>query len=346
MTKVSINIVTWNSLKFLPDCLESIRNQTYRDFSVLIIDNGSTDGTVNFIKTNYPEFAVLRNTNNLGFCKAHNQGIDLVMTHWKMDSESEDLAKRYILLANPDIILEPDFLEKLVKVADQTPRAASFGGKLLRVFSEDSGGLISLRQSNILDSAGIELVRNRSAHDRGTGEQDNGEFDIAEEVFGISGALLLLRAQALEQIKLDNQYLDEDFFMYKDDVDLAWRFRNAGWRSFYVPEARAYHFRSSQEPRVQGLRAQLSTRRFRSPQTRLYSYRNHWFTIVKNERLGQFLKYSPFIFWYEFKKLLYVSLFEPGTLLAIPSFLVKLPKMLQKRRAMMRINKSNNLMTQ
>lgn len=338
MTRVSINIVTWNSLKFLPECLESIRAQTYRDFSVLIIDNGSTDGTINFIKTNYPEFAVLRNTNNLGFCRAHNQGIDLVMTHWKMESEVDDLAKRYVLLANPDIILEPDFLEKLVHVADQTPRAASLGGKLLRVFSEDSGGLISSRQSDILDSAGIELMYNRSAHDRGTGRHDSGEFNIAEEVFGISGALLLLRAQALEQIKLDNQYLDEDFFMYKDDVDLAWRFRNAGWRSFYVPEARAHHFRSSQEPRVQGLRAQLSTRRLRSSQTRFYSYRNHWFTIIKNERWGQFLKYSPFIFWYELKKLLYVSLFEPRTLLAIPSFLIKLPKMIRKRRMIFKNN--------
>ena len=98
MNKVSIQIVSWNSLKFLPDCLESIFNQSFRDFSVLVIDNCSRDHTPEYLERNWPQVKMLKNSRNLGFSRAHNQGI--------LATSGE-----FVLVLNPDIILELDFLK-------------------------------------------------------------------------------------------------------------------------------------------------------------------------------------------------------------------------------------------
>ncbi|MFN3301467.1 MAG: glycosyltransferase, partial [Patescibacteria group bacterium] len=105
--KISIQIVTWNSRKFLSECLNSIFNQTYKDFSILIIDNASNDGTIEFIKENYPTLNILRNSKNLGFATAHNQGLRLFEN------------SPYVLLINPDVILEKDWLEKILSVIEK-----------------------------------------------------------------------------------------------------------------------------------------------------------------------------------------------------------------------------------
>ena len=334
MNQVSINIVTWNSIKFLPECLESIRKQTYRDFSVLIIDNGSDDGSLDFIKGNYSEYSILRNIKNLGFCRAHNQGIEYVVSHIKLDN-ADSISSHYIMLMNPDVILEPDFLEILVGKAREYSYAASFGGKLLRAFSGEDQNLES-QKSNIMDSAGICIYKNRSAKDRGGSEEDRGQFEKEEEVFGVSGALVLYRADALYKARIGREYFDEDFFMYKDDVDMAWRLRNFGWSAIYVPEARGYHYRSASPPLSRSISEYLKTRKNRSKRANFFSYRNHLLTILKNDYLINLVLHLPFVVFYELKKILFLIIFEPRTLLALPSFLAKTPKILAKRKEIFR----------
>lgn len=326
-------------MKFLPDVLSSIAKQTCRDFAILIIDNGSNDGTVEFARSNYPDVRILRNTHNLGFARAHNQGIELAFALWKSYPTS-DSSNHFVLVTNPDIILEPDFLECLLSGVDTRSDAGSFGGKLLRAFDGRGEEADVPWKSDIIDSRGLLIRKNRSMQDRDSGVLDTEEFSNIEDVFGFSGALCLYRASALEDVKIGREYFDEDFFLYKEDVDLAWRLRLRGWNAVYNGAARAYHYRSLSEPMVvqspKNIMKYIQTRKTRSPRSSIYSYRNHFLTILKNDYAVNFLFSFPRIAWYELRKLMFISLFEPRTLLAITMILVKVPNMIRKRILIMR----------
>src|SRR3989338_5706094 len=123
MPKVSVQIVTWNSERSLFNCLESLGRQTFTDFSVLVIDNGSQDGSVRFVRSHYPTTAVLENFKNLGYAKANDQGIALAKAE-------------YVLVMNPDVVVAETFLSRLVAFADRHPEGGSFTGKTLKLFSK------------------------------------------------------------------------------------------------------------------------------------------------------------------------------------------------------------------
>jgi GT2 family glycosyltransferase len=323
MAKISINIVAWNSLRFLPDCLKSIFSQTYKDFSVLVIDNASIDGSLDYVRKNWPEASTLRNFQNIGFSRAHNQGIKLAR-----DAE-------YVLVANPDVILEPTFLEELIKAVDSDLQVGSAGGKLLKVYHGDPE-LKELIKTEIIDSAGIKILKSRRMVDRGEGEKDIGRYNKQEEVFGVSGALVLYRRKALEDVKIRDEYFDENFFAYKEDIDLAWRLRLRGRKAIYVPRALAYHFRGAPGKERQGLLRTIRRVRARSPLVSFYSYRNHFFVLVKNEYPSNFWRHILFILLYESKKKLYFFYFKPAIFWrAALSFWRGLPRQLCKRKIIM-----------
>jgi len=312
MSRVSIHLVSWNSLKFLPDCLDSIFNQTFRDFSVIIIDNASIDGTRDFLsKINNQQCRVIFNNRNFGFAKAHNQAIRLS-------------SAPYVLVINPDVILEEDWLEKIIEIMEKDERIASVGGKLLKIrFGEI--GIQEKIKTNIIDSTGLEIYKNRRVVDRGENEEDRGQYDNEEEVFGLSGSCVLYRRLALEDIKLkiDGDYFDEDFFAYKEDIDLAWRLRLAGWKNYYLPEAKAYHFRQ----------VSLSKRFSQSSWVNFLSYRNHLWMLLKNDFWQNFFRHFWFVFWYQLVKELYLFFTQPLILFkASFSFWRRFLKMWQKRK--------------
>ena len=203
MAKIYISIVAYNNLKFLPDCLDSIFRQTRKDFEAVLIDNNSTDGTVEFVKNNYPRVKIISNKNNLVFAAGHNQPIDLAIKN----------IARYILATNPDIILERDYLEKVVSAIEQDREIAGVGGKLLKIFSHNQE-LKKREKTAIIDSTGLKVFKSRRVVERGAGEGDLGQYNKAEEVFGLSGALALYRLSALEDIKIDKEYFDEDFKIF------------------------------------------------------------------------------------------------------------------------------------
>ncbi len=219
MVKVAVNIVTFNSEEDIVACLDGLARQTFRDFDVHVLDNASSDGTVARMK-NFP-VTVVQSDTNTGFAKAHN---DLIRAY----------PAEYVLLLNPDAILKPEFLEKLVAALERRPDAASATGKLLRL------------DGKTLDSTGIIMLRSQRHLDRGAGEPDLGQFDKPEDVFGPSGAAALYRMKALRDVEIPGaagQFFDEDFFAYREDADLAWRCRLMGWNSIYVPDAVALHRR-------------------------------------------------------------------------------------------------------
>ncbi len=314
--KVLIQIVTWNSRPYLPACLELIRNQKYTDWSLLIIDNGSRDQTVEFVRKDYPQFSLLENRQNLGFARAHNQGIRI--------SNSE-----YILVMNPDVILTPSFLSQMAGALQAQPDCGSATGKLLK-FNFSTNDLQEPIFTKIIDSTGLGLQRNRRFINRGEGETDANRYDDQRSVFGPSGAVALYRRSALDDVRLKDEFFDEDFFAYKEDIDLAWRLQNAGWRSLYVPEAVAYHHREAS--RSDTGPALKRERRNRSRFINAYSYKNHLLTLVKNERVTDLLKDFLWISLFELRKLVYIIFYEPKTLSALPVLWRQLPKAFRKRR--------------
>jgi len=216
MVTVAVNIVTFNSATDITPCLDSLKEQTFRDFRIHVLDNASTDETIARLAA--CEVDLIRSSVNTGFAKGHN---DLIRA----------FPADYILILNPDTILRPNFLAELVTALSERSDAASATGKLLRM------------DSRTIDSTGILMLRNQRHLDRGAGEPDLGQYDKPEDVFGPSGAAALYRVDALRDAAFDGQYFDEDFFAYREDADLAWRCRLLGWSSIYVPSAVALHRR-------------------------------------------------------------------------------------------------------
>lgn len=326
--KVTIIIPTYNCKVYIAYCLDSLMEQTYRDFQILAIDNNSQDGTADFIRANYPTVNLIQNNKNLFFAKANNQGLRLVKSE-------------FVLLCNQDIILEPTWLEAVMDAAAESQylRYSSFGGRLLKLkaINPEVG---DFEKTDRIDSCGLLVLKNHRVVELGAGEQrDN--FLQRQEVFGQSGALALFRREALEQVMLKNDdhpngdYFDSDFLFYKEDVDLAWRLQLAGWQSLLVPEAVAYHLRTlsgSEEDRI----GQVIKARFQKPQlARYYSYRNHFLVLFGDEFAANLWRYLPLICWYELKKFFYVLFFEPRSLKAIGEVLKLSGRIRRKRKELL-----------
>ncbi len=332
MARVSIHIVSWNSMRYLPQALESIAAQTYRDFSVIVVDNASTDGSIEHVRDHYQGWATLRNANNRGFAVAHNQAVAFAHTLWQKSGETID--DKLVLVTNPDILLEPDFLEKLVAAVDAHPEAGSFACKLRKVVSVTRADeQEEPKKTTLIDSTGLLIRKSRAVVERGAALEDGERYAQGVEVFGVSGALALYRMSALDMAAVDGELFDEDFFAYKEDVDLAWRLRTLGIPCWYVPEAVAYHYRNAKGSERRSLATAVRERREKSPLVNFWSTRNHWLMLVKNDTLGGVVLHGYRFFPYEIAKLAYLTFSEPRSLKAIPSALALTGKMLGKRKA-------------
>lgn len=311
--KVAINLVTWQAERYLPALFKSIFEQTYNNFSVLVIDNGSSDNTVSYLKEYYPQVKIIVNKNNYGFAKANNQAI-----HWTDSS--------YVLCLNQDIILEKDFLKICFDFLEKNENVAAISGKILQWNS------LNQQKTNIIDTTGLKVFKSHRVIDRRQNEVDAGQNDKITEIFGISGACAIYRRSALEATRIGMEYFDENFFSYKEDVDLAFRLRLAGCQAFYLPTAIVYHDRTAGGGELTKNREIIKNRRKKSKFINYHSYKNHLFVLVKNEFSSNFFKYFPQIFFDELKKFIYILFFEQKTLKALFEFFKLLPLMLRKRK--------------
>ncbi len=317
-------------MKFIPDLMKSIMAQTYRDFNVVIVDNGSNDGVEAYVREHYPDVVLIRNARNLGFAPAHNQGIRYALEHWT----ETDVKDRFVLVTNPDIIFTPTYLEELMAQVHAHPECGSFGGKLLRAFGENLTDEVMKEtiHSDRIDSTGLNPHRNFTVTDRGAGEMDEGQFDTQGPVFGISGALVLYRAAALQDARYKDEFFDHHFFAYKEDVDLAWRLQQLGWDALYVPQAKAFHYRGMYGPEKSGLMQKLRNWRTKSAIRNFYSTRNQWLLLMKNMEVVHAILALPWLLPYETARFVYVVLFDRG-LKAFLGALALSPVMLKKRQA-------------
>jgi len=188
---ISVVIVNYNGARFLRDCLDSLHSQTRQDYEIILVDNCSTDRSIEIITHDYPGITLIRNSTNRGFAAASNQGIRVARGD-------------YILSLNNDTRLSPRFLDEIIHPMEDDPRVGICASKMLY-------------PDGRINSAGTCISRSGAAWDRGMSEPDRCQYDSIEEVFGACAGAALYRREMLDEIGL----FDEDFFMYMEDVDLS-----------------------------------------------------------------------------------------------------------------------------
>jgi len=213
MARVSVIVLNWNGKPFLKECLDSLRTQTFRDFETILVDNGSTDGSVQYARQEFPDVRIVGLDYNAGFARGNNMGI-------------QASSGQYIALLNNDARAHPRWLEALTTTLDARPEVGFCTSKILLY-----------DQPGVIDSAGDLFYTCGVGEKRGRSETDRGQFAQLQPVFGACAAAALYRRSMLEDVGL----FDEDFFAYAEDVDLSFRAQLAGYQCLYVPEAVVYH---------------------------------------------------------------------------------------------------------
>jgi GT2 family glycosyltransferase len=263
MGRVSIVLVTWNSARYLRRCLEGLAHQTHRDSELIVVDNASADDSLALIP---PTARVIRNDTNRGFSAAVNQALEIA---------GGDL----VLVINPDCHLLPEYIECLAMVFDD-PKIGSATGMLIRARGYD------IEPTNEIDSMGIRMTRTGRHLDIAQGTPANRQPPTANRfpVFGVSGAAAMFRAAFLRDVSIGGEALDEDFFAYREDADLAWRGQLFGWSAVCEPAAVAYHVR----------RVTPEARRELPADVNMHSVKNRFLLRIKNEGAYLALRNLPF----------------------------------------------------
>ena len=225
-TTVCVSITTFNSARYIRRCLDAVLEQQGVLLEVVVVDNASTDATREILKNYRGAIRVIYNRRNEGFAAAQNQAIRASRAEW-------------VLCLNPDALMEPGFIRGLVDAGEMDPDAGSVCGKLLSI----GPGFQPLRQRRI-DSTGMYFTPAMRHFDRGWHELEGKGFEHLEYVFGASAAAALYRRQMIDDISVDGDFFDPDFFAYREDADLAWRAQLLGWRCIYTPAAVAWHVRT------------------------------------------------------------------------------------------------------
>lgn len=223
---VSVTIVTYNSGQFIKRCLESALAQKYANKEIIVIDNASTDGTVDLLEQFDDRCRIVFNSENVGFAAAQNQAIAMAKGDW-------------VLTLNPDVLLWPNFIQSLVDAGRLDSSVGTVCGKLLTIKST-----YEFPEQPLVDSTGIYFTPMLRHLDRGSQEVDRGHYLASEYVFGATAAAALYRREMIEDISIDGEFFDPDFFVYREDADVAWRAQLLGWKCLYTPNALGYHVRN------------------------------------------------------------------------------------------------------
>lgn len=243
----TIIVLNWNGQQFLKDCFDSIKKQSYprKQYEVMLLDNASSDDSIEFVSKHYPDVVIVKSPTNVGFSGGMNLGM--------RKSKGE-----YMILLNNDTILDPHWLEELMKVAHDK-KAGAVTSKLM-----------FLKKKGVINNAGSMLQFDNTwpIKERGINEKDVGQYDRVEEITAYCGASVALHRNMIKKIGL----LDESFRAYFEDTDLSWRGQKAGFKYYYVPKSVLYHVHTGTN--VEG-----------SPRFVFYISRNRVLILFKNGKL-------------------------------------------------------------
>ena len=301
---VSITIVTYNSGRFIRKCLDAVLGQKYPHLEVIVIDNASTDGTVDILEHYEDRCLVLYNDENLGFAAAQNQAIALSQGDW-------------VLTLNPDVFLLPGFIEALLEGGRLDPQVCTVCGKLFTM-----SPAFDIPDEPIVDSTGIYFTPMLRHFDRGSRECDNGHYLRYEYVFGATAAAACYRREMIEDVSVEGEFFDPDFFAYREDADLAWRAQLLGWKCLYVPYAKSYHVRKLRPGMRRSVPAEIN----------MHSVKNRFLMRLKNVTPGLYLRHLIPITFRDLSILAYCLIGEQTSIKAFYLTLRNLKRVLAKRR--------------
>jgi GT2 family glycosyltransferase len=321
---VSVSLVTYNGMRWLPRCLETVMDQSLPPLEILVVDNASTDGSREWLEDRAkedPRISVEASATNLGYASAHNRNL-------------ARCSGDHVLLLNQDVELAPGFLDASVAVLGDRPGVAAVQGRLLQLTQNG-------QQTNVIDTTGLIMARDRRVGCRGQGEPDGPAFARPGPVWGADGPAPVFRRAALLDARMPNgrgawEVLDEDFYMWKEDVDLAWRLRRLGWEAWYEPSAVAWHARGTGGVVSQSWIVSARSYRAVTPLARVLSWRNQRLSQVKNDERSVVVRDLPWIVRRELVSLALTVVLDPYRLRAIPLTLRALPGAMRKRRWLQR----------
>ncbi|MCK5492325.1 MAG: glycosyltransferase family 2 protein [Candidatus Omnitrophica bacterium] len=264
---ISVIIPTYNSKELLNKGLDSIMKQSFLDIEIIIIDNGSSDGTYQFVIDNYPYLKIIRNDMNMGSSVARNQGIAISRG-------------KFIMFMDCDVQLCKNFFSKLLEIIKQMPK--DIDAISPKIIDRRIGKLFScgLKISSIYRV--YDIGRNRTIDD----------FIQPIRIDGPNSCCAIFKRGCLDKIK-EHNYFDEDFFFLFEDADLALRLKNKGFKAFFFPELICYHREGSS----------AFTKEFRS----FLCYRNRWYMILKNKKGLGLVMFILKSFFYDFPRTIYFA---------------------------------------
>ncbi|HEY7511903.1 MAG TPA: glycosyltransferase [Vicinamibacteria bacterium] len=298
---VSVLLVNHNGARFVAPLFDSLARQTYGPLEVILFDNASTDDSVRLVEERYPWVRVVKKDHNTGFSRPVNEGIRLS-------------SGPYVIALNLDVVLTETFVEELVSVLDHDPAVGWVAGKVLKL--KESG------PTDDIDCLGHHMSRNRYARERDYSRPfEWADYAESRFVFGASACAALYRRSMLEDVRLDGEYFDEDFFAYFEDVDLDWRAQQRGWKCVFTPRALAYHMRGGS-----GL---IRQRRIAAGYLA-----NRWLMLVKNDDTRHVLQDIRPVVGQLARDVGSWGRRDPLVIpAAVGRFLGKVPRMVAKRRA-------------
>lgn len=321
---VTVSLASHDGLRWLPACLDSVAAQTVDDLEVLVLDDASGDGSLDWLRERArrdPRMRVSASDSNLGYAAAQN--INIAKARGDV-----------VLLLNQDVVLDAGFLASALAVLHERPEVAAVQGRIRRL--GPAGQHLAM-----LDTTGLLMHRDRHASIRGHGRDDAASAALfqAGPVWGADGPAPVIRRSALQGAALPRsrggvEVLDEDFFMHKEDVDLAWRLRRLGWTAWYEPAALAWHARTGFGAASSAPSHVIAANMSNPPRVRGLSWRNQRLMQVKNDPLGDALRHLPWIFARELLELGFIVLRDRGRLRSVPSLLRALPWAMRKRAAL------------
>jgi GT2 family glycosyltransferase len=214
---LSVVIVNWNAKDLLAACLASLETQTYPELEVIVVDNGSADGSSDMVAARFPSVKLLEAGANLGFAEGCNRGLAIATGAW-------------VAMLNNDAVADPEWAAALM--AEAARAEARVGSLQSMILFRD--------RPDVVNSTGIELRPTGSGRDRDEGKARS-DCSAPAEIFCPTAGAAAYRRAMLDELKLAKGYFDSTYFMYLEDLDLGWRARLAGWSSLFVPSAIVHH---------------------------------------------------------------------------------------------------------
>jgi GT2 family glycosyltransferase len=306
--KLTIQLLGWNGTSHLRTTARVLQDVPQHEVTIRYIDNASEDASVEIVTDLLPHAEIIRLPHNIGFAGAHNSGIALCNTP-------------YILTLDQDISIEWEGVKKLIEELDSNPKLGAVQGKLHRT-----------EGSRILDSAGIIQTLALNGKERGSNEKDTGQYEERAKLLAVTGGCGMYRIDALKSVAKKNEFFDEDFFAYKEDVDLGWRLNKKGWEVMYIPVLVGHHARTMGKRGIfnWGIAPRSIALRIANNRTRL-SLRNYIWMLAKNMTWKDELKHDVFIAS-RLSVLFILSLFNWNLFTAWKEALGGIHKMHEKRK--------------